>query len=185
MLACHAPALMVALLLVGARGFSFGGQRGEDVVEEPLIEEEDEDEDEDVRPNKTPPDMPPWYSSKGFPYDYGMGDELSHMFGPDTEDLFKEKDFFYEEPKKTFEEIYEELFRFHDVDKDDALSPEEVRRALIHSKIDILDAEGNDMVDDALGEDDKDKDGMLSLEEFLLSQKTNTSGLKSLGSFEL
>ncbi|XP_049272411.1 uncharacterized protein LOC119398051 [Rhipicephalus sanguineus] len=177
----HACVLLFILFLAGAQGFSFGGQKDEDFVEDPLIEEEDEEE----RPNEKTPDMPPWYSSKGYPYDYGMGEELGNMFGSHNEDLFKDKEYLFEEPKKTFEEIYEEVFRFHDLDKDDALTPEEVRRALLHSKIDIVDAAGNDLVDDALAYDDKDKDGMLSLEEFLLSQKTNMSGLKSLGELEL
>ncbi|XP_037579321.1 uncharacterized protein LOC119462041 [Dermacentor silvarum] len=177
----HASVLVFILLLAGAQGFSFGGQRDEDSVEDPLIEEEDEE----IRPEHNLPDTPPWYSSKGYPYDYGMGEEMGNMFGPHNEDLFKDKDYLFEEPQKTFEEIYEEVFRFHDVDKDDVLTPEEVRRALIHSKVDIVDAAGNDLVDDALAYDDKDKDGMLSLEEFLLSQKTNLSGLRSLGSLEL
>ncbi|XP_050026465.1 uncharacterized protein [Dermacentor andersoni] len=177
----HLCVLVFIILLAGAQGFSFGWQKDADSAEDPLIEEEDEE----IRAEDKLEGMPPWYSSKGYPYDYGMGEEIGNMFGPHNEDLFKDKDYVFEEPQKTFEEIYEEVFRFHDVDKDDVLTPEEVRRALIHSKVDIVDAAGNDLVEDALAYDDKDKDGTLSLEEFLLSQKTNLSGLRSLGSLEL
>lgn len=44
-----------------------------------------------------------------------MGEEIGNMFGPHNEDLFKDKDYVFEEPQKTFEEIYEEVFRYNTV----------------------------------------------------------------------
>ncbi|XP_077538717.1 uncharacterized protein LOC144151516 [Haemaphysalis longicornis] len=176
--------LALALIVAGARGFSFWGKKDGDNSEDPLIEEEDGDDP--PAPIENIPDLPPWYNKESYPYDYGMGDEMGNMFRSHNEDFFKLKDDYqYEEPKKTFEEIYEEFFRFHDSDKDNALDQEELRRALIHSKVDIWDAEGNDLLEDAMNEDDKDKDGKLSLNEFLNTQRVNTSGLKSLGNIEL
>uniref|UniRef100_A0A147BLI6 Putative secreted protein n=1 Tax=Ixodes ricinus TaxID=34613 RepID=A0A147BLI6_IXORI len=177
----RAPTFLLLLCLGAlprASGFSFFGGGGKE-------DESGSEEDNAIvehKPSEDGSDVPPWYGDFGFSHDYGMGDEFQNLRGfgksPDPEFDFKE-------PTKSPEELHEEFFRAYDLDENDVLDEDELRRALLQFRLPISDDKGNDLVVAAVTKDDMDNDGALSLHEYLLARKTLGSGINRLGNLEL